>query len=507
MASGGKDYKLKATLSLTDRFSVPLKTAQARLMAFGNRVNELGEAGANIGRMLAAPMALLGGAGALSLSGIVNQYTEVADAIDKAATRAGVGVEALQKLDFAAEQSGMTSDDMAKALQKLTAEMGKAASGQNQNLAGLFRHLGISLRGVNGDIRSAGEVMRHLAEAVKNNENPAARMQIVTAAFGEVLGAKLIPLLSGGADGLDEFAAKAERLGLVMDKDTIEKANELGDGMDELKKVFGTVSTAIGAQLQPVLMKMIEPMEQIIARNRDLIASKVGEFATAFGKALENIDWDRTITGFFDVVSGIGDFIESIGGAKTLLIAFSGMLAGDLFVKLVTFGKALYEVGRALFFISKSPIVLIIYAIIWALWHFRDVVIPVFKAFVGWIKTGVEWLDKLLGRTNENIAHMNKLQKTREEFDTGGYGTDDTLGMSDEAAPKIRTSNGGDPIPLPKSMEGRQKVSLEMLLRLENGKGTENDKIVVENAKAKGAEKVQLVSDYQLAHDSGFGTD
>lgn len=347
MAAGGETYLLQMVMQLKDQLTYPLDKIGKELNAFGRSMKELRDSSSELIAPLAAPFTLLAGAGAFSISKAITSYTELADTLDKTSIRTGVAAESLQALHFGAMQSGMSAEDMDKALIKLTSEMSKAATGQNANLAAIFKHLGINLRDSKGHVRSAADVMNNLAQAVKNNESPAARMQILNAAFGEELGARLIPLLQSGAEGLAEYKKQAEELGLVMSSEEIQKAAEFGDRLSLVKMASDSVSVAIGAKLRPVLDELIEPMLQIIVANRDWIATQIGEFVQEFAAYLKSIDWKQTLENLKMVLRGFGSFIESIGGANTILIVLGGLIGGSFIVKLVTLGKAIKDVVLA----------------------------------------------------------------------------------------------------------------------------------------------------------------
>ncbi len=363
MAASGETYLLQMVMQLKDQLSNPMKKIGKELNAFGRSLGDLQKASSELIAPLAAPFTLLAGAGAFSITKAISSYTELADTLDKASIRTGVTAEALQALHFGAVQSGMSADEMDKALIKLSAEMGKAASGQNQNLVAMFKHLGINLHDANGHVRSAADVMNNLAQAIKNNESPAARMQILNAAFGEELGARLIPLLQGGAEGLAEYKKQAEELGLVMSSEEIQKANEFGDRLSLVKMASDSVSVAIGAKLRPVLDELIEPMLQIIVANRDWIATQIGEFVQEFATYLKSIDWKQTIENLKQVLRNFSSFIEFIGGANTVLIFFGTLIGGGIVVKLLSFMKALKDVAVAVKILTlalrANPMILI----------------------------------------------------------------------------------------------------------------------------------------------------
>ena len=139
----------------------------------------------------------------------------------------------------------MSAEQMDQALAKLTYNMGQAARGENKNLAAIFRRLGVSLKDSKGNIRDAADVMRNLAQAVKNNESPAVRLRILTAAFGDELAKRMIPVLESGAAGLDEMGNEAEKLGIVMNDKMVADSAHLTDTMSKFSQVLDGVSATI----------------------------------------------------------------------------------------------------------------------------------------------------------------------------------------------------------------------------------------------------------------------
>ena len=183
----GQSYSLKTVLSAVDNLSPVLKDVRKNLKTVDRSFANVTRSAGELASKLAIPLTALAGAGAFSISNSVQSFTALADSIDKAAIRAGVGVGALQSLRLAAELGGMSTEQMDSALAKLSYTMGQAARGENKNLAYLFNQLGIKLKGANGEVRNGAVVMRELAEAIRLNESPSTRLQILTAAFGDDL--------------------------------------------------------------------------------------------------------------------------------------------------------------------------------------------------------------------------------------------------------------------------------------------------------------------------------
>ena len=343
----GKEYSLKAILSATDRISPVLKKVDSNIGKVGRSFSSFAKASVSLASKLALPLTALGGVGGFSLKAAVDKFTSLGDSIDKASKRAGVGVESLQKLRYAAGLGGMSADQMDQALSKLTDNMGKAARGENKNLAAIFKRLGISLKDSKGQIRDAADVMRNLAQAVKNNESPAVRMRILTAAFGEELSRRMIPVLEGGAQSLDDMGEQASKLGLVMDQDMVAKSAHLTDTLSIFSQVVDGVSAQVGAALAPTIEGIVSRMQDWVVANKDLIAQRLDGLFDKVSKAIAEVDFEKVVDGVFDFIDGVMEFVDSVGGWENIIKGFGALLGVSLVGDLLSVGKELYGVGAA----------------------------------------------------------------------------------------------------------------------------------------------------------------
>ena len=92
----------------------------------------------------AGGVALVGTFGAMATS-----LNKTADRIGKVSSKLGVSTEALQKLQFSAEQSGVSTETLNMAFQRFTRRIADARQGTGTALKA-FQQMGISLQGVGG---------------------------------------------------------------------------------------------------------------------------------------------------------------------------------------------------------------------------------------------------------------------------------------------------------------------------------------------------------------------
>ena len=172
-------------------------------------------------------------------------------------------------------------------------------------------------------------------------------MAILTAALGEDVGKMLVPVLKDGAQGLDDVAKKAEELGIVMSDTDVKSAAKLTDTMTLFHKVLDSVFTTIGAKLAPTLMQLVERFQDLLVKNKDLIALQVERFVKSLSKAIDDIPWSAIVSGVGSVIGAVSDCVDAIGGFKTILVAIGAVLAGNLLVNIWRLGSAIVGLGQA----------------------------------------------------------------------------------------------------------------------------------------------------------------
>jgi uncharacterized protein (TIGR02594 family) len=199
-----------------------------------------------------ATSGLVAGIGAASVVGVAKQALDYASSLGEVSQQLGVTTKDLQVYRYAASQVGIEQDTMDKSLAKLTMTIGKAATGGEAQRR-TFAALGIDVRDASGHIKTAGQVIPEIAAALQKVESPAQRAAVEVALFGKA-GQKLDTLLAGGRAGIDELSASAERLGIVLSDEQIQKADETADKMAALKQVLeANIARAVTGNADAIL--------------------------------------------------------------------------------------------------------------------------------------------------------------------------------------------------------------------------------------------------------------
>lgn len=305
-------------------------------------------------KKLALPLTAAASAVGFSLSQMMSKFLDTGDAIDKASMRIGIGVDRLQSLQYAAKLSGATAEDMNSALGKLNENIAKAAAGKNEELASLFKKLGISLRDANGHVRTAADVLPEFSDAIQRNTNSSVRARMAIAAFGDA-GQKLIPMLQDGSKGLADMEKRAHDLGLTMSQDDVKAAASLGDKFTDLGAVFDSFGNTISAKLAPVLGPLIDDLTKFLADNKEAFAGRLSEAVSKLADSLKKVDFEKLANDAMDAFHAIGELYDKLGGFDTIMKAFAGFMAGKAVISIGQFVGSLITLGRS--FWALIPII------------------------------------------------------------------------------------------------------------------------------------------------------
>ncbi|MBV2206662.1 MAG: phage tail tape measure protein [Pseudomonas sp.] len=293
--------KVGITLTASDQTKAAFDSVNAGLGALKSRTDGLASAFA-------------GGLGGGLLTGLlgagfgtaVKNAVDSLDMLDEAAERVGISVEELSALNFAGKMSGLEFEDMTTALTKLSVKMQEAAAGSKEAGA-LFADVGVKVKDASGKIKPAEQVLKEIAERFAGFEDGAAKTALAVDLFGKS-GAKLVPLLNGGAAGLESMRKEAESLGAVIDSKLAKQAAEFNDNMDKLSFLSSNVAKSLVSELIPSLNKTADAM---------LDAAKNGNSLEAMFRGLIGIAKIPSDIYFSDLTAQFNDLSKS-GAIKDL---------------------------------------------------------------------------------------------------------------------------------------------------------------------------------------------
>ena len=215
----------------------------------------------------------LGGAAAafLSVAAIQQLGVAVRDAANKlgdlkdAADAIGITTDALQKLQYSAQLSGVSSDVLQTSLSKLSKNLGDAAMGGTTAKKALDT---LGLSGASLAAMPLDKALGVVADKMSSIENPAQRAALATELFGKS-GLAMVNMLADGSSGLNAMADEAEKLGVVINRDVIENAAAAADKLDAMSMVISANLTEALVNLAPLLISTAQGIASIVAGVND----------------------------------------------------------------------------------------------------------------------------------------------------------------------------------------------------------------------------------------------
>lgn len=196
-------------------------------------------------------------AGAAAFTAATLKVTNDLSNLRDAASQARIGVETFQAWEYAAGQAGVAAGEFDSAMRRATTTIGKAVEG-NDAARKIFARLNVGILDLNGNVRSTEEIVRDYAEAVAGLDNEQQKASASAALFGREAGSKMAVLLDEGNAGLEDMEAKARALGIVLDEKTINAAEEFGDQLDTIKRIFAAGITKEIGKLIPTLSELAQ---------------------------------------------------------------------------------------------------------------------------------------------------------------------------------------------------------------------------------------------------------
>jgi hypothetical protein len=319
-----------------------LDKAAARVQKFGAAVRGIGLQAGFAGAAVFAPLAAASGA-----------YAQHGEQLDLNSKKTGVSVEDLSTLGYAAQQSGVDTDSLTVALNKMGRTLTQAQQGSRQ-ATDAFRTLGIDLQSLtrlNPDQR-----FKAIADALADVSDPSVRAAEAMAIFGRA-GAQLLPLLDQGSSGIQAMEDHAKALGLQWSGPDAAAATQFSQALRDMWDVGRRLVELIGSAVAPVMKQAAQLLtvagvgaQNFIKNHQELLQTivKVAGAVVLFGGGLIILGTTIQVAGIAigAVASVLGIFVTAL---TTIWALFNPVTLG-----IVLIARGLSLLGIQFGFVSKA---------------------------------------------------------------------------------------------------------------------------------------------------------
>lgn len=186
---------------------------------------------------------------------------EMGSALAESAQQIGVTARALQIYRYIGGQVGIEQETMDRSLAKLNRTLGQAALGAAAPTRAL-RSFGFSLVEIRRGL-TVEEVIPRLADGLSHVESSARRAAVEALFFGRT-GQQLDNMLAGGRGQIDQLSAAAERLGLILSDEQIQRLDEAHDKYEALKTVLAARIAAVVADNADAILTLVDALANLV---------------------------------------------------------------------------------------------------------------------------------------------------------------------------------------------------------------------------------------------------
>jgi hypothetical protein len=218
-----------------------------------------------------------------AMLGLAKNSADYAGSILDASRKSSLSIENLQQLKYAAEQSGVSFEDITNSSAKLARSFAEAAGG-NKTYGEAFKELGVSMTDAAGNARSSNDVYNDVLSKLAEMGDTAEATRLGNDLFGKSF-ANLKPLLGEGAAGIDDLKNKASEMGIVMSESAVKAGDNFGDSLDSLKEQFGGVVRQLTSDFIPILQKLVD----FISQNMPAIQATVGQVFNGLSASFQSV--------------------------------------------------------------------------------------------------------------------------------------------------------------------------------------------------------------------------
>jgi len=209
---------------------------------------------------------VLGAAASVTaFTGMIKRNLALIDTLGKTSSKLGITTEALTSLQHGAALTGVSSEGMSSALERMTRNVSDAAQGTGEAV-GAFNELGLSASAL---VRlSPDQALARIADAMLGVTNQADKVRLSFELFGRS-GVGMVNTLAGGSEGLREFEADAKRLGILLSGDQVKQVEAANDAIHRLGQAFSGAARQITAGLAANIKIFADDISDAVLSLRD----------------------------------------------------------------------------------------------------------------------------------------------------------------------------------------------------------------------------------------------
>jgi hypothetical protein len=235
-------------------------------------------------KILSAKNLVLGFVAVVAVRRTFGLFQGIADDLDevvKTADRLQATTESLSALRFVGELNAVAFTEISSALAIFSRNLEAARRGSLAQ-ADAFRELGLNLEEL-ADLQRIDliDLLADVADGFEQVGSATERNNALLTVFGRS-GSRLGPLLAGGSAAIRELAEEAERLGVVFDRDSLNRAAAFNDALARFRTSLRGVGEALFLEVAPGISAVFTQLAKTVSDNRDRIVAVFRDLGRGF---------------------------------------------------------------------------------------------------------------------------------------------------------------------------------------------------------------------------------
>jgi hypothetical protein len=266
------------------RYNIPISATDKTAAAFksvNQAAGRLAASAAKIGLAFAT-------AGAAAAAALTKMQMSNIDSLAKTADKIGVTTEALGGLRHAAELTGVGSDTLDMAMQRLTRRVSEAANGTGEAKNALIE---LGINAANLEQLPLDVQMEVIADAMGDVKSQSDKVRLAMKLFDSE-GVSLVNTLASGSTGLQQMAKEADTLGITVSRVDAAKIEMANDAVTKSKGVFTGLGNQLATAFSPIIESVSNNLYQAALDTEGFgnIGQDVADaLVSGFGKFLDTV--------------------------------------------------------------------------------------------------------------------------------------------------------------------------------------------------------------------------
>jgi hypothetical protein len=199
---------------------------------------------------------------------LTERFAKFAEELHLMATSAGETVEEFQKMSFAAGHAGVSQDELAMSLARVSKSLYAARNGSAEAQKA-FADAGFSADQVNG-LKNGHEALLLLADRLRGISDPVKRLALTQELLGRG-SSRMVGFLAQGSAAIRAQGVEAEKLGVILSEHQVESLMKVEHALQNFWLLLKNIGATIASLVAPSLEFLVNDFLKFFQANRGII--------------------------------------------------------------------------------------------------------------------------------------------------------------------------------------------------------------------------------------------